>query len=135
MKISLKLAILFGGILCMVYTPEIKSYSVSQVKSEIAKNNNVIVYFYTSSCPYCNYMQPIINRLKTKLGNNIKYMAVNIESNKSTFKKAFGFSTVPTIIYFKDGRQKESHGSQSRNMTTQKMAQIVNKTYKTNITC
>ncbi len=135
MKISLKLAILLGGALCMMYTPEIKTYSVNQVKNEIVKNSNVIVYFYRSGCSFCSYLQPHINRLKSKLGNNVTYLAVNVDSNKSDFKKVFGLSSFPTVIYYKDGVKQESHGSENKRMTAPKMAQIVNKTYKTNITC
>ncbi len=134
MKISYKLLILLIGALAMTYSPETKSYSVQQVK-DLTKKGNVIVYFYTSGCSYCRYLQPHINRLKSKLGNNVTYLAVNVGSNKRVFYSTFGFSTVPIVMYFKNGVKKSSHGSQNKGMTAQEMAQIVNRIYQTNIVC
>ncbi len=118
----------------LVMIPQTHAYSVDSVQNEV-KAGNVIVYFYTPTCPFCHYMTPIINTIQSKLDSSVRLIKIDISSNKEGYKKAFGFSTVPTVVYYKDGNKVSSHGSDNRGMTAPKMASRINSTYNTTITC
>ena len=86
--------------------------------------NNLIIMFTKDNCPYCIYMKPIMKEAEMKFGNDIKFLYVDITQNPQ-YPAQYGFSTVPHIVYFKDGKQLDAHGSGDKTMTVQQVEQRI----------
>ncbi len=86
----------------------------------LAEYNCVVVQFYRPGCPYCVYLQPLFKALMQETDNSIHFMEVNIAKNASYYKSTYSFQTVPTVIYFNNGKEIIRHGSE--NATITKMA-------------
>lgn len=81
---------------------------------------NLIVMFTKDACPYCQYMKPIMNQVEQKFGKGIKFLYVDITQYPNT-PAQYGFSTVPQIMYFKNGKRLETHGSGDKTMTVEQV--------------
>lgn len=78
---------------------------------------NLIVMFTKEDCPYCRYMMPIMKQVENKLGSkDIKFLYIDIAKNPQ-YPSQYGFSTVPQIVYFRDGKKLAAHGSADKTMT------------------
>lgn len=77
---------------------------------------NLIVMFTKENCPYCVYMKPIMKQVEKKFGKDIKFLYIDIAQNPQ-YPSEYGFSTVPQIVYFKDGKKLTAHGSGDKTMT------------------
>lgn len=73
---------------------EIKLNEQSEVLAEY-RDNYALIYFYSSSCPYCVKQGPIIDYFTDKTGWNV--VRVNIDENINA-KLRFNIVTVPSII-------------------------------------
>ena len=69
-------------------------------------------------------MKPIIEQAERKYGNDIKFLYIDIEQNPEA-PAQYGFKTVPHIVYFKDGEQLDSHGSDNKTMTLGQVEQRI----------
>lgn len=76
----------------------------------------LIVMFSKERCPYCVYMKPIMEQVERSYGDDIKFLYVDITENPQ-YPSQYGFSTVPHIVYFKNGKQLDAHGSGDKTMT------------------
>ncbi len=86
---------------------------------------NLIVMFTKNQCPYCVYMKPIMQEVEGKFGKDIKFLYVDIDQNPQ-YVSQYGFSTVPHIIYFKDGKKLDAHGSDDKTITAEQVAEKIN---------
>ena len=102
---------------------------VQEIQNCIDTNSFVIVKFYRPSCPYCKYVRPIYEAVTDKYSGSVTFLAVDISDDSDVFKDAFSFSTVPTFIYFKDGRAMQSHGSKNRALTQNDVETIIQNLY------
>lgn len=87
------------------------------------QHKNLVVMFTMKPCPYCDYLKPIINQAEMKFGKNIKFLYVDIKQFPQ-YPNQYGFSTVPQIYYFKNGKKIHVHDSGNKTMT---IDQVVNK--------
>lgn len=70
----------------------------------ISKNKHVVVDFYTTWCPPCRMMAPIVEKLSSEF-TEVVFAKVNLEEKGvRMIGSKFEISAVPTFIYFKDGK-------------------------------
>lgn len=120
------IAVLLSLSCCVSYTYESLLYLKEQVKRgsvspiEIIKpytQDKAVVLFYKPSCPYCVYMESPFKSLATKNQDKAQFIMVDIQQKDQPYKSAYGFNTVPTVVYFKNGKIVKSHGSDNKTVT------------------
>ncbi len=64
----------------------------------------VIVDFHALWCSPCKMQSPILKELATELGERIRVIKIDVDSNNQIASR-FNVQSVPTLIIFKDGKQ------------------------------
>lgn len=63
----------------------------------------VLVDFWSSWCPPCKVVEPIMDELADELDGKIKVGKVNVDQNPAV-RASFNISGVPTFILFREGK-------------------------------
>ncbi len=72
--------------------------------SEIINSDKpVLVDFFATWCGPCKTMSPILDDLKSKLGNTASVLKVDVDKNPHAAEK-YQVRSVPTLILFKKGK-------------------------------
>ena len=72
--------------------------------SELTNQNRpVLIDFYADWCSPCKIMSPILEDLKSELGDEINIVKVDVDKNLSVATK-FQIKGVPTLILFQSGK-------------------------------
>ena len=66
----------------------------------------VMVDFWAPWCMPCQSLLPVIDELGEELDGNAVVAKVNVDENKPLAMK-FGVMSIPTVIFFADGVEKE----------------------------
>ena len=111
------------GALLLVFASSITASTIrhTQNKQEllhlIATEKNLVIKFSRPNCPYCVFLEPIFNAAAQKYPGNVTFVSVMIpDADREWYKGYFGFTTVPMVVYYKDGKKDDtrSHGSNNR---------------------
>ncbi|UII24414.1 thioredoxin family protein [Fulvivirga maritima] len=81
---------------------------MSKFQELINGNKPVLVDFFSSLYGSSRTMDPVLNELKTEMGEKARIIRVNVDNNKHA-AFTYGISGVPTFILFKSGQIQWKH--------------------------
>ncbi len=87
----------------------------------IQSETPTLVDFFATWCGPCKTMQPILDQLKSDLGESLRIIKIDIDKNQAIAEK-FKVKGVPTFVLFKKG---EILWRQSGAMTLQTIKQNI----------
>jgi thioredoxin 1 len=64
----------------------------------------VLVDFSAEWCPPCKMLAPVVERLSLEFADQLDVVGVDIDQNPQLSTR-FGISGVPTMIFFRDGKE------------------------------
>ena len=106
------------------------TFKIQKKLKDLIKHGNVVVKFYRPGCKYCIYIDPILDAVKNKFAHNVTFISVNLNEQSMDYKKAYDFEYVPTVVYFKDGKEVLRHGSESGTITKQEIKKNLRSAFK-----
>jgi|TARA_R110002020_G_scaffold31127_11_gene97465 thioredoxin 1 len=95
-------------------------------KETLKENKVVLVDFWAEWCGPCRMLAPTIDELEKEYGEKAVIGKVNT-MHESQLASQFGIRSIPTIIIFKDGEEKEQiRGMMSKSYYTDKLNYYLN---------
>jgi len=80
----------------------------------IASPTPTVIDFFATWCGPCRMVTPILEDLKSDLGENIRVYKIDVDQNQSLAAQ-YNVRSIPTIMIFKDGKmQWRESGVQSK---------------------
>lgn len=64
----------------------------------------VLVDFSAEWCPPCKMLAPVVERLSLEFADQLDVVGVDIDQNQQLSQR-FNISGVPTMIFFRDGKE------------------------------
>lgn len=90
------------------------------------KYPKLVIMFTGNNCPYCDYMKPVMQQAQARFPKDVTFLTINT-SQYTQYPSQYGFSFIPHIMYFKNGKTMETHGSDEKRMTASQVLQKVQK--------
>ncbi|MCY6484753.1 thioredoxin [Clostridium aestuarii] len=85
----------------------IKEISTLNFKEEVLSTDKLVVAdFWAPWCGPCRMVGPIIEELSKELGEEVKFVKINIDAN-GRLADTLRIESIPTIMIIKDGKVKK----------------------------
>ncbi len=75
---------------------------------EKTKSGVVLVDFFATWCGPCKMQAPVLEKVQEELGKQVQIFKVDVDEDEK-LARSFGVMSIPTMILFVDGQQKEKH--------------------------
>ena len=73
--------------------------------SDLIKDETpVLIDFYADWCQPCKMMAPILQEVKKEMGDAVKIVKINTDTNREISMK-YGIRSIPTLMLFKNGKE------------------------------
>ncbi len=76
--------------------------------NEKIKKGVVLIDFFATWCGPCRMMSPILENAQEEFGEDVKIYKVDVDQEEK-LARSFGIMSIPTLILFVNGQQKEKH--------------------------
>ncbi len=87
----------------------------------------VLVDFFATWCGPCRMMGPVLDNVKSELGDSVEIYKVDVDEDEKLARK-FGIMSIPSLFIFKDGEQQEKHiGFWSKDEVLETLKKYINK--------
>ena len=88
---------------------EIDQVTDSNFQDEVLSSDKpVLVDFWAEWCGPCKMIGPVLEELALELGEKIKIVKVDVDSNNQTAMK-YAIRSIPTLVIIKDGSVQAQH--------------------------
>lgn len=94
-----------------------RAFNNKKTLKDLTQHGNVVVKFYRPGCKYCVHIDPLIEQIKSEFAHDVTFINVNLDAQTREYKSIYSFDTVPTVIYFKNGKEVLRHGSNNGTIT------------------
>ncbi|MGE0009311.1 MAG: thioredoxin family protein [Candidatus Babeliales bacterium] len=84
----------------------------------------VIIKFGADWCMPCKSLAPIVHEAAFECSNDVLIIDINID-DAPTIRQMFDIQTIPTLIYFKNGKQKDRTHSVSKATLLTKIKHLI----------
>lgn len=92
---------------------------------ECVKEGVCLVDFYATWCGPCRALSPVIEELAGDFAGRAKIAKVDVDEERELASR-FGVVSIPTLLFFKDGKLKEQiAGAHSKNTLTKKLNELL----------
>ncbi len=75
-------------------------------KEVLQESKPVVVDVYATWCGPCQMMTPIFDELEKELGNEVKFVKLNVDEARE-LSIQLGITSVPTFLFYKGGNVQE----------------------------
>ncbi len=95
-------------------------------KKEVLESSMpVVVDFWASWCSPCRMLAPILEKIAEEYKEKFKVTKLNVDENQNTTTQ-FGIMNIPTLIFFKNGKESERVvGVTTKNELSKKMDEVL----------
>ncbi len=91
----------------------------------ISGEKPVLVDFYAEWCRPCQVMAPILEEVKSQIGDKATIIKINVDENRDLTAQ-YGIQSIPTLFIFKQGQIVwQASGVQSRATVTAALKQFI----------
>jgi len=92
---------------------------------EETKSGVTVVDFFATWCGPCQAQLPIMDELAGSVEGDVSVIKADVDRNQDIASQ-FGIMSIPTIVFFKDGKEiKRLQGLQSQESLTKELQAIV----------
>lgn len=82
-----------------------KSMAKTSFKDLINSSTPVLIDFYADWCGPCRMVAPVIEQLKTEMGDRVRIVKIDVDQNQALSEK-LQIMSIPTLMIFQDGELK-----------------------------
>ena len=94
-------------------------------KDLINSDKPVLIDFHADWCGPCKMQGPILNNLKSAMGDAIKIVKIDVDKNNALASK-LGVSSIPTLMIFQNGELKwRGMGVQTQAVLQEQLSEFV----------